>query len=508
MRSPGKDDLFLGVDAGSSVLKAAIFDVQGRAVALASRRTPLNRPRPGWVEADPQTCLDALDTVIADVVGACGEPGKIRAIGISGAMVGAWLVDAGGRALRPGINWEDSRSQALLDDMSAERPTLMSDIFAISGSVLQQGCTLPVLSWLRQNQPDLLRRTAHVLTYKDFLRHHLTGTFAGDRSEAAVMPGDARTQARSARLMNLFGVSDLEGLLPEACDSEQVAGHLTAEAAARTGLAPDLPVVAGAGDVIANVIGAGGLKAGAATAILGTTCMVGICHDRPVFTPPDLGLLFSLPERHWYRCMVNVAGTLNLDWTLRLVAADLQAEPDLFAKVNAMVCAVPPGANGITYLPYLSESGIIAPVADPTARAQFSGLHGGHSRADMLRAVYEGVAFAFADLVDLLEIGANTPITLTGGGSRSQVWVQMIADITGRSIIVPEGKEFGAKGAALLAATAVGHFESVAAASQTMAAGGSRIEAMPASTDTWSGPRARFTESRDRLLALRPSAEQ
>ncbi|MEQ8658312.1 MAG: FGGY-family carbohydrate kinase [Hyphomicrobiales bacterium] len=491
-------DLFLGIDAGSSVLKAAVFDTTGRQISVASERTPLQRPHQGWVEADPQTCLNALDAVVTQATK--GHESAIRAIGIAGAMVGAWLVDSNGKALRPGINWEDSRSQDVLDAMVAERPSLMSDIFAVSGSVLQQGCTLPVLAWFKLNKPDDLAQTEHVLTYKDFLRHHLTGTFAADRSEAAVLPGDARSQSRSQPLMDMFGITDLAPLMPDVSASQDVVGHLTSEAAQSTGLQAGIPVVAGAGDVIANVIGAGGLKAGAATAILGTTCMVGVCHDEPVFMPPDLGLLFSLPDQNWYRAMVNVAGTLNLDWTLKLVAPDLKDDPDQFAQVNAMVANVPIGSNGVTYLPYLSESGIIAPIADPHARAQFCGLHAGHDRADLVRAVYEGVAFAIADLVDLLSIDPERPITLTGGGSHSAVWCQMIADVTGRSILVPEGSEFGAKGAALLAATAFGTFASVTEASQATLTTGTLTRPKTTAYRSWTDARERFAQFRNALL--------
>lgn len=493
-------DLFLGIDAGSSVLKAAVFDSAGHQISIASRRTPLNRPKASWVEANPSTCLEALDAVVAEAADASGQPGSIRAIGIAGAMVGAWLVDAEGLALRPGINWEDSRSQSMLDEMTAQRPTLMSDIFAISGSVLQQGCTLPLLAWFKRNEPDMLDRTAHILTYKDFLRHHLTGTFASDRSEAAVLPGDARAQARSPQIMELFDIADLAPLLPDVFASQEIVGHLTLQASTRTGLTAGIPVVAGAGDVIANVIGAGGLKAGGATAILGTTCIVGVCHDRPIFTPPDLGLLFSLPEKHWYRAMVNVAGTLNLDWVMRMVAPDLHDDPDRFTKITTMVAQAPPGANGVTYLPYLSESGIIAPVTNAHARAQFCGLHAGHDQADIIRAVFEGVTFAMADLINLLTIAPDTSITLTGGGSRSSLWCQMIADVTGRAIAVPDGSEFGAKGAALLAATALGHFDSVSAASEAMNASSTKTEPAAGSSAVWAEPRARFASYRDRLL--------
>ncbi|MGD1887579.1 MAG: hypothetical protein ACFB01_10760, partial [Cohaesibacteraceae bacterium] len=155
------------------------------------------------------------------------------------------------------------------------------------------------------------------------------------------------------------------------------AGAVTTEASKRTGLVEGTPVVAGVGDVIANVLGAGGLKEGAATAILGTTCMVGVTHAKPVFEPVDLGLLFSLPQQRWYRAMVNVAGTSNLDWALSMVAPEFLEGADRFDRLTARLSAVPPGANGVTYLPYLSERGIVAPVAAAPARAQFSGLHAG-----------------------------------------------------------------------------------------------------------------------------------
>ncbi len=493
-------DLFLGIDAGSSVLKAAVFDVDGNQVSLARQRTPLSRPHPGWVETEPSACLDALFDVIAKAAEKTGDPGAVRAIGISGAMVGAWLVDARGVAVRPGINWEDSRSQPLIDGLIDERPFFLSDVFSISGSALQQGCTLPVLAWLNRHEPETLDRTAHVLTYKDFLRMHLTGVAAADRSESAVLPGSARNQARSPELFEMFGIGSLTDRFPEILDPQDVAGHLTNDVASRTGLQAGLPVVAGAGDVIANVIGAGGLAAGAATGILGTTCMVGVCYDEPVFTPPDLGLLFSLPERHWYRSMVNVAGTLNLDWALRTFAPNITEEADPFGQVTEAVRNVPAGANGVTYLPYLSESGIIAPVADAHARAQFCGLHAGHDQADLLRAVYEGVAFAIADLIELLSLPTGSPLVLTGGGSRSPVWCQMIADISGCPIGILEGSEFGAKGAALLAATALGHHDSVGAASQRAKTVRQTFEPSSNAGTTWASARARYLDYRDRLI--------
>jgi sugar (pentulose or hexulose) kinase len=281
--------------------------------------------------------------------------------------------------------------------------------------------------------------------------------------------------------------------------SAALAGHVTAEAAAATGLPEGLPVVAGAGDVIANVIGAGGLSAGALTGLLGTTCMVGLCTDTPVFEPPDLGLLFSLPERHWFRAMVNVAGTLNLDWAAGLLFPGLAAG-DLLTAAEAAARSQPVGANGVVYLPYLSESGIIAPVASAAARAQFAGLAPVHGREEMVRAVYEGVAFSIADLCDLLSPPAEAPMVLTGGGGRSAFWCDMIAEVTGREVVVPDGQELGARGAALLAATGLGRFASVTEASASVAGGGRRHAPHGRDAAVWRAARDRYRAARDRAL--------
>jgi sugar (pentulose or hexulose) kinase len=495
-------DLFIGVDAGSSVLKAVAFDLAGRAVAQAAERTPLSRLGAGRVEADPEAAWSALARVLRQVVAGAEGRGRIAGLGVSGAMVGAWVIDREGRTLRPGINWEDCRAQSLIDDMRRENPRLLSDIFAVSGSVMQQGCTLPVTAALLRDEPEVMGRAAAVMGYKDWLRFRLTGRVATDASEAAVAPGDARRQARSADLMRLFGLDGRSGLFPEVLASAAVAGAVTAEAARATGLPEGLPVATGAGDVIANVIGAGGLRAGALTGLLGTTCMIGLCTDEPVFDPPDLGLLFSLPERHWFRAMVNVAGTLNLDWAAGLLFPHFAGRGDILERVGALAAAQPVGADGVVYLPYLSESGIIAPVADPQARGQFAGLTPAHGREAMVRAVYEGVAFSIADLCDLLSPPGGTRLVLTGGGARSAFWCRMIAEVTGREVIVPEGSEFGARGAALLAATSLGRFGSVTEASESVAGGGTLFRPTGEHAAAWEAARARFQGVRDRALGL------
>ncbi len=448
--------LFLGLDAGTSQTKAGLFDLEGRELAVAEMATVVNRPRTGWSEIDPEIAFEAAIDVLGRVVRESGvEPNAISGLGVSAAMVGAWVLDRQGHPLRPGITWEDSRAQALIDRHSAEMPDFMSRIFQSSGSVMQQGCTLPVMAWLAENEPEILASAAHVISLKDYLRFRLTGTIGTDRTEAAVIPGSAAHRDRSQAMISLFGLDEHAHLLPPVFDSEACAGGLGPDVAARIGVAAGLPVAVGAGDVAATVLGTGSLEPNTAIAVLGTACMVGVVHDHPVFEPADVGLLFTLPAQRWYRAMLNVAGTLNLDWAFQTLAPDLSSNPERYQALDAMLDATPPGARGLTYLPYLSESGIIAPIVDPTARAQFSGLSPIHDRACMFRAVVEGVAFAMADLLDALSFDGRD-LVLVGGGARNERWVQMIADVTGLTVHVPAGTQFGARGTAWLAAASCG----------------------------------------------------
>lgn len=494
--------LLLGLDAGTSVIKAALFGRDGRQRAAASRRTTVSHPHPAWSESDPETAWAATAAVIRQVLAEAGVDGAaVAAIGVTGAMVGAWVIDAEGRPLRPGILWDDGRSQPWIEARLAQDPAFLSRIFASSGSVMQQGCTLPVLRWLLDHEPEVTARADCVFGCKDYLRFRLTGQRAADPTETSVAPGDARAQGRSEAMLELFGLGPHRHLLPPVLPSEAVAGTVTAEAAAETGLRAGTPVVTGAGDVAASVIGSGGLAAGAACTVLGTTCLNGVVLDAPSFEPPDLGLLFSLPGRLWLRCMVNVAGTSNLDWVLRSLCPDLARDPDPYAALEALAEAAPPGAGGAVYLPYLSEVGIIAPAVSAAARAQFAGLVPGHGRPELVRAVYEGLAYAIRDCFAAM---AERPqaVLLSGGGGRSRFWSQMIADVLGLPVEIPDGGEYGACGAALLAGTGIGWYPSIGDASRRVRTVRRTHRPDPALQEAYEAAWRRYGGHRDALLRM------
>ncbi len=461
------ESYLLGIDAGTSVIKVVLINRDGHEYAAAGRPTQIFTPQPTYSEASLDTFWESTADAIAEILNRNGVSGEqIAGVGLTGNMVGAWLIDVKGNPVRDAILWNDARTLELMQRLSTEQPGFMSTIFASSGSVMQPGCTLPVIRWLLENEPDVLARTAHVLCCKDWLRYKLTGEIFTDVTEASVMPGDIRVGNYNEALFDLLGVREYCHLLPPVAASEQICGAVNIAAAQRTGLKIGTPVVAGLGDVPASAIGAGAVEAGVACIILGTTCLSCLVFPQPTFTPPDVGLLFFMPGGNWLRVMANIAGTTNLDWFIREWLVDIQSGKDLFDSIESLVTASPPGANGVIYHPYLSPVGVIAPFVASGARAQFVGLLPHHKRRDLLRAVYEGVALAIRDCYTAMD----TPITevrFSGGGAKSQIWGQIIADCLGARVVVPRGVEFGAKGAALVAGVGIGWYDSIHAAALT-----------------------------------------
>jgi sugar (pentulose or hexulose) kinase len=476
--TPLVPELLLGLDAGTSVVKAALFDRTGREVAVVSRRTTHSTPQPAWSETDMGETWRMAAGAIRSVMAEAGiDGGRIAAVGLTGNMVGAWLVDGDGEPVRPAILWNDGRTQPLIDQLSREHPGFMSTIFQSSGSVMQQGCTLPLLRWLADHEPAVLARATHVLSCKDWIAYKLTGVRQIDPTGASVMPGDARMRSYSPAMLAIFGLEAQTRLLPPVAPAERLAGAVHAAAAEATGLRVGTPVATGAGDVPASAIGLGAVAPGVACTLLGTNILNCLVTEGPVFAPVDVGLLFCLPGGRWLRAMVNISGTTSLDWFVRqFCEAEQQAAATpaaLFAALEALAQRSPAGANGVLYLPYLSALGITTPFLEPAARAEFFGLTDQHTRGDLLRAVYEGIALSIRDGYAVLPAAVHE-IRLSGGGAKSPFWSQLIADCTGKRVVVPQGSEFGAKGAALLAAVAIGWQSSLVDAVQA-ASGASRI---------------------------------
>ena len=283
---------FLSLDIGTSVTKAAVFDLRGREIAIASSRTEVSRPRPAWSEIDPEAVWRAVCAACRDAVTRSGvRPADIAGVEVTGVMVGAWLVDANGAPVRPAILWDDGRAREWLQRVEAVTSDFLSRVFDRSGSVTQLGCTLPILAWLAKCEPRSLARAAAVLTAKDFIRLRLTNAIGWDETEAAVAPGGAAARDFDLSLLPMFGLGGFRRLLPPVHRSETIAGAVTKEAASSTGLAEGTSV-AFAGDTPASVIGAGAGAAGLACTVLGTACLNGLgngIRDRDSWNINDVG---------------------------------------------------------------------------------------------------------------------------------------------------------------------------------------------------------------------------
>jgi sugar (pentulose or hexulose) kinase len=462
-------DLLLGIDSGTSVVKSVIFDQAGQELAVARRETPLLSPQPGYAEVDMRALWAAAAETIREVVDAVGAE-RIAAVGLSGTACGVWPLAADGTPVRNAILWNDGRAAEIITEW--QRDGSYSRIFQISGNAPFPGYPLSTLRWLHLHEPHTLQHTRWFLFHKDWLRYNLTGDLHTDESDVSYFPGDIRERVHSPDLLALAGLQSYQDRLPELLASQSVAGRVTPQAAAQTGLPAGTPVVAGAVDVVASALGGGIHRPGQACAILGTSFLNSLVTAEPAFVPVESGVQAAMPGGGWLRSVVNTAGTINIDWMVDHLAGEerLAAQSrgeDVYTHIEATVSQVPPGAHGLIYLPYLNTAGIVSPFADPNARGMFFGLATTTTRADLMRAVYEGTALAMRDCFDAVGQPVEE-VVLVGGGARSSFWAQMFADATDQRIVITEGTEFGARGAAILASVGIGLFPSFTAAIEHM----------------------------------------
>ena len=502
----GMGAVVIGVDIGTTVTKAAAFDASGRLVARAAAATTWQSPRPGWAEVDMEALWQHVAATLRDLCARLASGDTVAAVGISAFMGGAWLLDTAGDPVRSAILWNDARAAAVLDQLRDEpvrslRDTedgdsrrtesagwtahsgqdLLARSFAISCNALTPGFSLVVLRWLRDHEPAVLERARTALFAKDWIRFRLTGELATDGSDASHAPGDAVRRTYSKEILADWGLAELASLLPPVLPSEAVAGTVTVEAAAATGLPAGTPVVTGLADVSSILVGGGVVAAGQASTILGSACLNSVVTDQPVWEPRGIGLSFLIPPARWTRTMPNQTGTLALEWFKRELAPGSDD-----AALDEAAARVPRGARGLLFHPYLNGTGVLAPVYEPHARGRLWGLATEHTRWDILRSIYEGVAYAVADCADLLP-PATGPSVLLGGGAGSRLWRQIIADVTGRAYTVAATPEPGALGVALLGGVAAGWWSSIEEAAGACCSHGEVMEPDRAAHEEYRG---------------------
>ena len=436
--------LYLGIDIGTSSVKAVLLTGQGSIAASASAPLEVSRPAPGFSEQDPEAWWQATVRAVTALAGA--DRAKVRAVGLSGQMHGATLLDAHDQPLRPAILWNDGRSAEECLELERREPSSR----AITGNIMMPGFTAPKLLWVARHEPDIFRRTACVLLPKDYVRLRLTGEKVSDMSDAAGTGwlDVGRRQWSDAML----AATDLNRAhMPLLVEGSDPSGTLTADAAAALGL-PRVVVAGGGGDNAASAVGLGVVRPGQAFLSLGTSGVLFVVTDRFRPNPERAAHAFChcLPGR-WHQMSVMLSAASTLDWVAQLVgSSDL---PQLVARAEAQ------GLNrhSALFLPYLT--GERTPHNDPNCRGVFFGLRPDTTPAELTGAVLEGVALAFADGLDVLTEKSDqvADISVTGGGARLPYWGRLIAAALRRPLTYRSGGEVGAAlGAARLARLAAG----------------------------------------------------
>jgi len=442
--------VLIGLDAGTSVVKATAFTEAGEVVAVASRPTRTDVPAPGRTEQDLEEIVAAVGEVVREVgaVAAFGGRPAPDLLGITAQGDGLWLLDERGRAVRPAILWSDARAAPIVADWVESG--LAERAFRRSGNMVFPGAAAPLLAALEREEPASLDRAATAAYCKDAILQRLTGARATDASDASVPFLDVRARRYDPALLDLYGVAARSDLLAPVDPTPRPLRPLTPEGAALTGLPVGTPVAGGLLDLCATMVGAGVRRPGDGMVILGTTLGCGVLLDRVTTDGPAAGMTLCLPEAdRWARVMPAMVGTPSLEWALALVGA---GRADLEALLNESA----PGAAGAVVLPFFSAAGERAPFVDPAARGQLLGLSLETTRGGLVRAVCEGIAYAARDCLDAAGLAPGADVFVSGGGVRSAAWRQILADVLQRPLKIARQAEVGARGAALVALAAAG----------------------------------------------------
>ncbi len=457
------DAVFLGLDIGTSAIKAILVSTAGDVVRSSVAPLSLSTPRPGWAEQDPEAWWHASARAIRDVLR--DQSARVAAVGLSGQMHSSVFLDREGAVIRPALLWCDGRTTAECREIT-QRAGGEDALREWVRNAALEGFTLPKVLWLRKHEPRAFGRLAKILLAKDFVRYRLTNVLATEPSDASgtLMFDPARLQW-SSEVLKAVDVSPT--LLPDVGGSASVLGRVSSEAAAKTGLAEGTPVVGGGSDNACGAAGVGVVAPGEAVASWGTSGTVLAPTAQPLVDPGLRAHTFChVVPGVWYLIGVVLSAGGAFAWYKDQFARELAGD-DQIRLLNEEAAGVPAGADGVTFLPYLQ--GERTPHRDASARAAILGLSLAHTRAHVTRAVLEGVCFALRDSLAILqELGLSpNQLLLTGGGARSAFVRRLQSEVFGLPVCTVNREEGPAYGAALLAAVGAGAFSDLAAATRS-----------------------------------------
>lgn len=442
--------MYLGIDLGTSEVKLLLMEENGEVLVTTGVPLTVSRPKAQWSEQDPGQWWSATCTAMGQLRAAHGDAlARVRAIGLSGQMHGAVLLDAQDRVLRPAILWNDGRSHLECAELTEREPRLPD----ITGNLAMPGFTAPKLAWVRKHEPEIFARTATVLLPKDYLRLKLTGEKVSEMSDAAgTLWLDVGRRDWSDAMLAATGLT--RGHMPRLVEGSAPSGVLLPALAQEWGMAGEVIVAGGGGDNAASAVGIGATRPGDGFLSLGTSGVLFVVTNRLRANPASAVHAFchALPER-WHQMSVMLSAASCLSWVTRATGA--ASEAALLPEVESLDAAA--RDNAPLFLPYLS--GERTPHNDPHAQGVFFGLGHDTSRGALAYAVLEGVAFGLRDGLDALRAAGThvATLSLVGGGARSAYWSQLLADVLDVAIVTHQESSAGAAlGAARLAALADG----------------------------------------------------
>lgn len=497
--------LLLGIDVGTSAVKAVVIDSGGAVRAVHTEAHDLHTPKPLWAEQEPHDwergAIAAIRAVLA-IEGVSAE--AIAAIGLTGQMHGLVMLDGDGAVIRPAILWNDQRTgrqcESIHDRLGRER------VIAVTGKPVLTGFTAPKILWVAEHEPEQYARLRQVLLPKDFVRYRLSGTYAIDVADASgTSLLDLHSRQWSEEMIAGLGLE--RSWFPQVFESPQVCASVSRAAAEATGLVEGTPIVAGAGDQAAEAVGCGALSDDVFSVAVGTSGVVFATTREPRIDPQGrLHAYCHAGPGLWHVMGVMLSAGGSLQWHRDTLCADLKTRAasegrEVYDLMMVEAATVAPGCDGLVFLPYLT--GERTPHADPYARGAFVGLTRRHSRAHLTRAVIEGVSFGLRDLLELSrEIGMRPArVRLSGGGARSGLWRQMLADVLRTPAATVNVSQGAAYGAALLAGVGAGVYPDVEAAAAATVRETSVTEPGP-EAERYEGP---YAEYRALYPALRES---
>ena len=446
----------IGIDGGTTKIKAVLFDTTGHEIETVAAPSDI-------LEDGVRKELD-MD-FFWEKTAACvrllmekgpAAPEDILAVGVTGQGEGLWALDKNNRPVGRAILWNDGRAHEENWAVNEKTPGIGKLVHRNLGTPAGAGSALLLLRWTKDNRPDVYRRIQTVFFAKDWLRYCMTGKIATDPTDGGAAYLKLIDGAPAVQALTVLSLSEAERAIPEVLPSDAVAGALTAVSAEKMGLRAGIPVVTGAMDVVGSAVGTGAVDVGDAAVVLGTTCAV-----EQVLRLRDCDV--TRCRRHYLHHVqadlaVDLSSTINgmenVEWMMREIARSGN-----YRVVEGLIEDTRPGSGGVVYHPYLSLAGERAPFLHRDASASFFGVNSGTTKGDLMRAVYEGLAYSVRDCLE--GGGCRGRLLLSGGGAGSETLSQMIADVTGQSVVVTRGTEFGALGAAMTTGVAIGLFDSV-----------------------------------------------